>query len=175
MSAARRLLIVRHAQAQPAAGADHARALTAKGARAAQGAGRWLAERELIPDYAVVSTATRTRQTWAAIAEAADRQIPVEFSDDLYGAGPVDVVDALRWVPLDAGTIAYVGHNPTAGELPHLLDAGEGDPRLLAEIATGYPTAAVSVLEVEAAWSDLGFGSARLIDFFVPRGSAEPA
>lgn len=163
----RRLLVVRHAQAEPYVGSDHERALTAKGLRAARGVGQWLAEHEFMPDYALVSSATRTRQTWAAIADSADRPIHAEFSDDLYHAGVDDVVDALRWVPVNAQTIAYVGHNPTAGQLPHLLDDGAGDRRLLEEIATGYPTAAVSVFAVGTDWSDLGFGTARLTDFFV--------
>ncbi|HWU33476.1 MAG TPA: histidine phosphatase family protein, partial [Marmoricola sp.] len=90
-----------------------------------------------------------------------------DFSDGLYHAGPEDVIEAARWVPVDAQTVIYVGHNPTAGELPHLLDDGNGDRNLLAEIATGYPTSAVSVFEVESPWADLRMGSARLVDFFV--------
>lgn len=165
---ARRLLVVRHAQAEPYAGSDHARALTAKGRRAASDLGRQIAEQGLVPDYAMVSSATRTRQTWAAMCEALGAvDIHTEFSDDLYHAGPEDVIEAVRWAPVDCTTLVYVGHNPTAGELPHLLDNGEGDRALLAEIALGYPTAAVSVFEVDGPWSELGAGGARLMKYFV--------
>ncbi|MGN6721718.1 MAG: SixA phosphatase family protein [Marmoricola sp.] len=163
----RRLVIVRHAKAEPYTGSDHSRALTAGGARAAASVGRWLAETGVVPDYALVSSATRTRQTWSGITAAFDGEIHTEFSDDLYGAGPEDVIDAVRWVPVDAKTVVYVGHNPTAGELPHLLDDGTGDHALLAQIAMSYPTAAVAVLEVERPWSELSMGSARLEAFFV--------
>jgi len=163
----RRLVIVRHAKAEPYAGRDHGRALTARGARAALSVGRWLAELDVRPDYALVSTATRTRQTWTGIAAAFDADIHAELTDDLYHAGPEDVIEAVRWVPVDAGTVVYVGHNPTAGELPHLLDDGTGDPAALAEIAYGYPTGAVAVMNVEGPWSDLRMGSARLTDYFV--------
>ncbi|MGN6161430.1 MAG: SixA phosphatase family protein [Marmoricola sp.] len=163
----RRLLVVRHAKAEAYAGRDHARALTRRGARAALSVGSWLAENEIVPDYALVSTATRTRQTWAGIAAAFDGEIPVEFSDGLYHAGPEDVVEAVRWVPVDATTVVYVGHNPTAGELPHLLDDGSGDDPALAEIAYGYPTGAVTVLEVDRPWADLAMGGARVTAFFV--------
>ena len=163
----RRLVVVRHAKAEPYSGADHARALTAGGARAAGSVGRWLAESGAVPDYALVSSATRTRQTWGAIQAAFDDEIHAEYSDDLYGAAPEDVIEAVHWVPIDATTVVYVGHNPTAGELPHLLDDGTGDSALLTQIAMSYPTAAVAVLEVEGSWADLRMGSARVSAFFV--------
>lgn len=121
----------------------------------------------MAPDYALISSATRTRQTWAAIEAELGSRIHAEFSDYLYHASPEDVVDAARWVPVDVQTVVYVGHNPTAGELAHLLDDGTGDQALLAEIATGYPTSAVSVFEVESLWADLRMGGARLVDYFV--------
>lgn len=163
----RRLIILRHAKAEPYTGRDHARALTAGGRRASVSVGRWLADRGIVPDYALVSSATRTRQTWAGVAAAFEHDIHADYSDDLYHAGPEDVIDAMRWVPVDATTVIYVGHNPTAGELPHLLEDGSGDRALLAEIAIGFPTAAVAVVEVTAPWAELRMGSARLSEFFV--------
>ena len=57
-----RLILMRHAQAQPSApaGGDEARALSETGLRDAALMGRALAERGLRPDLALVSTATRT-------------------------------------------------------------------------------------------------------------------
>jgi len=158
----RHLIVVRHAKAEPYAEADHARALTASGVRAAGDVGQWLVAQGLRPDYALVSSATRTRQTWAAIENQLGASIHVEFADDLYHAGPDDVIDAVRWVPVDAQTVIYVGHNPTAGELAHLLDDGTGDQALLAQIALGYPTAAATVFDVAGDWRDLRMGGATL-------------
>jgi phosphohistidine phosphatase len=163
----RRLVIVRHAKAEPYAGNDHSRALTAGGTRAAASVGRWLAEIGVAPDYALVSTATRTRQTWSGIARALADGIHTEYRDDLYGAGPEEVIDAVRWVPVNARTVVYVGHNPTAGELPHLLDDGTGNDKVLGEIAMSFPTAAVAVMAVDEPWADLTMGSARVTAFFV--------
>lgn len=163
----RRFVVVRHAKAEPHIGSDHSRALTAGGSRAAASVGRWLADNAIVPDYALVSSATRTRQTWSGIAAAFESDIDTEYSDDLYGAGPEDVIDAMRWVPVDATTVIYVGHNPTAGELPHLLDDGTGDRAALAEIAMSYPTAALAVLEFDRPWAELQMGGARVCRFFV--------
>ena len=163
----RRLVIVRHAKAEPYSGSDHSRALTAGGTRAASSVGRWLAESGVVPDYVLVSTATRTRQTWTGIAPFFDEGVHTEYTDALYGAGPEDVIEAIRWVPVEARTVVYVGHNPTAGELPHLLDDGTGNDAALGEIAMGFPTAAVALLEVGERWADLQMGRARVTAFFV--------
>jgi phosphohistidine phosphatase len=60
-----RLILMRHAQAEPSAssGGDKARALSPAGRGEAVLMGRALAERGLKPDLALVSAATRTRQT----------------------------------------------------------------------------------------------------------------
>lgn len=129
--------------------------------------GRWLADQGVHPDYALVSSATRTQQTWAGIRRAFEGEIHQELSDALYGAGPEQVIDAVRWVPVEARTVVYVGHNPTAGELPHLLDDGSGTDAALTEIAMGFPTGAVAVMEVADAWADLQMGRARLTSYFV--------
>lgn len=163
----RRLIVVRHAKAEAPSGPDHARSLTAGGRRAASGVGAWLSAQAWVPDYALVSSATRTRQTWSAIAAELGVDVHAEFSDNLYHAGPDDVIESLRWVPVDARTVIYVGHNPTAGELPLLLDDGSGDRRALTEIMHGYPTSATSIFDVPAEWQDLRLGQARLLTMFV--------
>ena len=126
-----------------------------------------MVETGLEPDYALVSSARRTRETWAGIAESFGGSIAAEFTDALYHADPEDVIEAVRWVPVEAGTVAYVGHNPTAGELPCLLDDGTGHRSVLAEIASGVPTAGVAVLEFDGPWSELAMGRARVTAFYV--------
>ena len=52
---------MRHAKAEPYAASDYARELTARGRADANDAGAYLAAERVVPDYAVVSTAVRTR------------------------------------------------------------------------------------------------------------------
>ena len=63
-----RLILFRHGTAERSApGGDIARRLTDRGRTDAALMGRMLAERELIPDLALVSAAMRTQETWAAV------------------------------------------------------------------------------------------------------------
>ncbi len=61
------LILFRHAKAEQVVGKpDHERELTARGRKDAHAAGAWLREHELGAELVLCSTATRTRQTWAA-------------------------------------------------------------------------------------------------------------
>ena len=82
----RRLVLMRHAKTQAShPRGDHSRELLPAGVQDAQEAGLQL--RPLGLEHALVSTATRARQTFAALG----LDIPVEYLDDLYYEG----VDAL--------------------------------------------------------------------------------
>ena len=166
----RRLIVMRHAKAEPFADSDQARRLTDRGLAEAGDAGRHLAAAGLRPDFALVSSATRTRQTWDAVAEAAGLEdAEVSFDDALFSGSPDVVLEAVRRAPADAGTVMFVGHNPTAAFLCHLLDDGEGDPDASSELLCGFPPAAVATLETSARWVDLGPECGRVVGFYVGR------
>ncbi len=168
----RLLVVVRHGRAEPYAEEDHARVLTARGRREARDSGAWLAAQGLLPDHAFVSTAARTRGTWEELAEplrAAGARVEPDFSDAVYAATADSAVDVLRTAPAEARVVLYVGHNPTAGSLPVLLDAGDPDPEAFVVVSGGFPTAAVAVLEVPVAWAGLDSGTSRLAACHVPQ------
>ena len=71
MTDRRRLIVMRHAKAEPFAPSDHARPLTYRGIASARDVGDHLRDGGLAPDYAIVSSALRTRQTWEALVETA--------------------------------------------------------------------------------------------------------
>jgi phosphohistidine phosphatase len=165
----RRLIVMRHAKAEPFASSDHARTLTDRGLAAARDAGAHLRELGVAPDYAVVSSAVRTRQTWDAVVETAGfPDCEVSFDDAVFSGSPDVVLEALRAAPTDAGTVMFLGHNPTAAFLVHFLDDGEGDPAALSDLLHGFPPGAVALLEVGVPWADLGPETARVLDFHQP-------
>ena len=49
-----------------------------------------------------------------------------------------------------------------------MLDDGEDD--LSNEMATGFPTSAVAVFELDGDWAELEEGECRLVGFHTPRG-----
>ncbi len=161
---------MRHAKAETFAAEDHARVLTERGRRDAVEAGIWLAARDCVPDHALLSTAARTRGTWDAVATGSRATAEVHADASLYTAEPETALEVLRSAPADARTVMLVGHNPTVAYLVHLLDSGDPDPEAFRQLAEGYPTAALSVLEVEGDWADLVEGSAHLVAFHVGHG-----
>jgi len=166
----RQLLVLRHAKAEAFAASDHDRVLTDRGRADAAAVGRWLADVGIAPDYVVVSSAARTQQTWAEVASAADLAPEVALDHSLYGAGTDAALEILRSVPQDARSVMLVGHNPTMAYLVHLLDDGGADATVFAEVSAGYPTSAVTVLDVPGPWADLDVAGARIQKFHIGRG-----
>ncbi|MGH3445353.1 MAG: SixA phosphatase family protein [Nocardioidaceae bacterium] len=166
----RRLIVMRHAKAEPYAADDRSRALVARGRAAAIDAGRHLAAIEAVPDHAVVSSAERTSQTWQALAQACGSTAPADFDDTVLTASATVVLERLRQVPAEACTVAFVGHNPVATHLCQLLDDGEGDPDAMRGLLRGFPAAALAVFEVRRPWRELGAETGRLVDFYVGGG-----
>ena len=143
----RELILLRHAHAEPATAgqADLDRPLSPEGLAEAEAAGRWLAERKLIPDCVLCSPARRTRETLEAVL-AATGYVEQRLEDTIYDATPgalAALVDSHR----DTGRLLLVGHNPGLERLAALLHSGQsGDYR-------GMPPGGIVVLTlpVEAA------------------------
>ena len=161
---------MRHAKAETSAETDHERVLTARGRRDAVAAGTHLASIGVLPGHVVVSSAARAVETWQCVAHGAGADPEVSVDDAVYGGGPETVTEALRAVPLDAEVVMLVGHNPTVENLARLLDDGNGDEAALREMALGYPTSSLTVLEVDVPWSDLDADTATVTHFHVARG-----
>jgi phosphohistidine phosphatase len=161
------LVVLRHGRAESFAAEDHQRRLTDRGRASALAAGRWLAQEGLVPTYALVSSARRTQATWTAVAQGAGTSLAPQVQDAAYTANADTAVDLLRAAPEDAEVVVYVGHNPTAATLAHLLDDGEPDPDAFRSLSSGFPPAALAVLEVPVPWADLAAGTSHLAAFHV--------
>ncbi|HEU4513989.1 MAG TPA: histidine phosphatase family protein [Nocardioidaceae bacterium] len=161
----RRLVLVRHAKAEPFASSDRARELTDRGRREAEAAGRYLREQGIVADLAVVSSSVRTRDTWQAMEQALESEAEVVYDDAVYSGSTDVVLEALRVVPDWAKTVVFVGHQPTVGHVAHMLDDGEGDHAALHSMLHGFPTASMAVFDVEVPWLELGDETGRLVDF----------
>ena len=160
---------MRHAKAEPFAATDHERTLTARGARDARDVGVHLRERGFVPDWVLVSSAVRARQTCDAVCGGLGAS-PEMSVDDAVFMGSADVVlSCLASAPTDATTVMFVGHNPAASYLCHELDDGQGDPVAVSGLLKGFPPAAVCVLEVAVPWADLGAEAGRVLDYYVGR------
>jgi phosphohistidine phosphatase len=168
----RRLVLVRHAKASQD-GDDRDRALARRGTNEAPAIGRWLAERQILPDRVVVSPARRARQTWELAAaelrpSRPSTQDEPEIDDRVYGNTVDDLLSVIRETPDAVSTLAIVGHNPAIQELAIALDDASGDAAGRRELAEKYPTSAVAVFAVADPWA--AAETATLISFAIPRG-----
>lgn len=169
-SSARELIVMRHAKAAAVAASDHDRELTERGRADAAAAGRWAAENGYLPDHVLVSSAARTCATWAAFRDGSGCTTEAVVDPGIYAAGTDAALEILRTAPADARRVMVIGHNPTVAYLVHLLDDGGAEQALFDRVTREYPTAALTVLRVEAPWADLEVGGARIADFHVGRG-----
>ncbi|GIJ00226.1 phosphohistidine phosphatase [Sediminihabitans luteus] len=165
-SATHRLVLLRHAKAEPAGGVDDVlRPLALNGRRHAGAVGAALVQEALVPDLALRSSAVRTRQTWDLLAaQLGDVEPEVETLDALYSAGVRELVTILKGVDARVRTLLVVGHEPTmAATAEHLAGPGS-DASALAQVRVGVPTAAYSVLEADLPWAEWGPRAATLVD-----------
>ena len=86
--------------------------------------------------------------------------------DAIYTASPESALDILRGTPKAAEVVLYLGHNPTASSLAHLLEDGDPDAEAFRGITAGMATSAMAVLDVHVPWADLDAASARLTGFY---------
>ncbi len=104
------LILWRHAEAEDGA-PDHARVLTAKGVKQAAKVAAFLHQHMPDNHRILVSPATRTQQTAAALTSHFTLAPTIA-----PGAAAEAVLHAARW-PDSGGTVLVVGHQPTLGEV----------------------------------------------------------
>ncbi|TXD44599.1 histidine phosphatase family protein [Lujinxingia vulgaris] len=109
----RRLIVMRHAKsdwAEPGL-SDHRRPLTPRGRKDAPRVGARLAELGWVPQVALCSDATRTRETFELMAPSfPDCELRLEST--LYLPRTGDVLDALATLEDEVETALVLGHNP---------------------------------------------------------------
>lgn len=159
----RRLILMRHAKAERvSAEGDIGRPLSQRGLADAALMGRVLAERGLRPDLALVSAATRTRQTWDAARDAFG-DVEAEIEPRLYEADADRLRQAVEAVEDRCETLILVGHNPAIHDLAvDLLTEAASSPSVLERFSAGFPTGAAAVFDLDAA------GRAAYGGFFKP-------
>jgi phosphohistidine phosphatase len=137
----RRLLLLRHAAAEPGHDiADADRRLTPAGRQAAAS----LAERLSRPPPALVLCSPARR----AIETAELAGLDAGIDEQLYLAGAATLLERLRSVDDAIRSVLVVGHNPGLEDLATVL-SGRRIP---------LGTASVAALDVDRSWAELGLG-----------------
>jgi len=164
------LILLRHAKSDwPDGVADHERPLNKRGRHDAPRAGAWLVAECRVPDRAAVSTARRTRETYALAAEAFSAEPEVVYTDDLYGASAGEMLEVIRATPESVGTLLVVSHNPGTQYLALAL-ADDSNSELTGRVHAQYPTNTLTVLEFDGEWATLDPEGASIVAVESPRG-----
>ncbi|MCR8826007.1 SixA phosphatase family protein [Pseudosulfitobacter koreensis] len=155
------LILMRHAKSDwnHTDLSDHSRPLNPRGRDGATAMGHWLRDRGHVPDAALVSSATRTTETFQRLGF----DVPVQNTGDLYMKSSDTMFGMLR--KATAPVILMVGHNPGIGEMAWRLCATRPDHPRFAD----YPTCATLVVQFDAqGWNDIGWHTGQPIDFAIP-------
>ncbi|HZW17087.1 MAG TPA: histidine phosphatase family protein [Brevundimonas sp.] len=148
-----RLILMRHAEAERAAGSgrDRDRLLSARGRTDAAAMGRALAGRGLRPDLALVSPAARTRQSWDLLHDAFG-DVQIRDDEALYNGGADALRRLVEAVEDEAGCLMVVAHNPGIHLLAvEYLVEGAASPSILDRMSGGFPPGAAAIFAVDAA------------------------
>ena len=167
----RRLVLIRHAKAADGL-TDHERPLAERGRSQAPGIGRWLAANDVHPDRVVVSTARRTRETWALAATelggSAGNPLEPEFDERIYDNDEDVLLEIVRETEPGADIVVLVGHSPSMPGLAIWLDPDSTASVPGRQVNTSFPTSAIAVLEVTTSWAELGPGAALITAMVTP-------
>ena len=126
----------------------------------------WLGARGTGAELVLTSAARRAVETAAHVRRAFD--LPADAVVEcrgLYLADAADVRDALRGLPVGAGNVAIVGHNPGITRFVNRL-AGWS-------VLDNLPTFGIAQFTVPGAWSDLEFEAGRLETVVTPASVEE--
>ncbi len=144
----RLLLLMRHGKAESGSGQpDHERALAERGVTQAGLVGEYLAAQHVDVARVLVSDATRTRQTWEAVAASMPGfDGEVTFHEEIYSGGTAELLALVRGVEERHAVVMVVGHEPTISSLTSLLADEESDAGSVAQSRIGMPTGGTAVL-----------------------------
>ena len=169
----RTLWLLRHAKSDQSVGGetglpDHERPLAERGVRDATATGRLLVDRGWRPDLVLCSSAVRTRQTWehAAAAGATAGEIRIDLR--IYNASAAILLDLVRTVAAEVGSLLLIGHGPGVPDLADRLGIRPEPREVWRQMDEKYPTSGLAMLRFDDPWSALDAGV--LVAFETPRG-----
>lgn len=167
----RRVMLLRHAKTEKtsATGQDLDRRLDERGRTEAPEMGRYMWRNNLIPDVALVSPATRTRESALLVtAQFAPEPALIQIAD-LYAASADKLLRIVREeAPGRAKSLVIIGHNPGLHEFALKLAAL--DDAKAAALEENFPTAGLAVFDFAVDnWVNIAPHTGRLERFVSPR------
>jgi phosphohistidine phosphatase len=144
---------------------DHERPLARRGRKDAGKVAEYLRKQRIAPALVLCSSSLRTRQTLEAVAGALG-SVETRVEGDLYAASAGQMLERLRQLPDETGSVMLIAHNPGCQELAVRLARPD---KLRERVESKFPTSGLATLEVTSpTWRSLADGDGRLTAFFAP-------
>lgn len=154
---------------------DHERTLTEKGVGFCADIARHLRKFDPLPEQVLCSTAVRAKQTTELVLAQLGKELPIEFSGNLYLATPGIVLSTLRATDKGIDSLLVVGHNPGLQEFALML-AGSGDKKKFRAMRSAFPPPSLAVFDLDVkSWRDIAERSGVLVDFHAAKKPARKA
>lgn len=136
--------------------------------------GRQMAKEGYVPDLVLCSPSARTRETFEELRPFLADHVAVDYVRDLYDASLGTMLKVIASHGDGSKQLLVVGHNPSIHRLAATLP-GEGDPALLADVESRFPTASLAVIDFVVGWREVRPGSGRLVSFAAPADLGGPS
>ncbi len=155
----KKLILMRHAEAEVETSGDFGRVLTSRGLRQAALAGQWLQGQGWQPSLLLSSAALRAEMTILQVAEQLGyARSAIRYEEELYNASVRILMRFLQEVASEETCVLLVAHNPGISYLAEVLTK---------EPLGGFAPGQILVLEVDIAeWALLEEHCARSVAVF---------
>ena len=164
------LILMRHAKSSWSNDdlEDHERPLNPRGQTGAQAMAGWLKNLNATPNAALVSDATRTRETWQILSHKMRLNFEAKISSELYLAGPDQLLSAIQHLPESSDRAIVIAHQPGMSALIKMLSDGS-EPASRSRAYSHFPTCATALIDIPVEnWSQLDFGKGVFMRFSSP-------
>ena len=163
MKSLKTLLVMRHAKSSWKDDNinDYDRGLNSRGKKDASRMGELLKDEGLVPDYIVTSSARRARKTADHVILTSGYRGECRLTEDLYMAGPDQILEVVRQTPSTCNRLLLIGHNPGLEDFLERLTGA----------SAALPTAAVAIIQIAVdSWSAFTqVTKAKLVRLWQPR------
>ncbi|MCH2395689.1 MULTISPECIES: SixA phosphatase family protein [Oceanibaculum] len=148
---------------------DEERPLNERGFRAATVMGLYFAQCGYRPDAILCSTARRALETLDQVRPRLAGKPALTIDKAIYRADSKSLLEMVRALPEDTGSVLVVGHNPALEEFALSL-AGSGAKDARERMEQKYPTCALAVFSLpKQPWAEIDWKNAELRSFTSPK------
>ena len=158
----KQIYLLRHAQSdwKSSNQKDFDRPLTRKGIEEANKISCYCKSHSILVDKIFCSTAERTKQTFDICSDGLNYPIAeAVYTDELYFAGPGEIVKLIQSLSEFISSVLIIGHNPS---MQMYIEAISENSHIK------YSTCGLAEILVESSWKDLSLKKCKLKSFIQP-------